>query len=151
MKNNISNNNMDLLVSQFIEACRESGLKVTHQRTEIFRALLNSVDHPSAEMLYKRISSKLPTISLDTVYRTLATLEQHGLISRINTSGSQARFEAVVTQHHHLICSKCNKVIDFHWPAFDEIELPETINFWGQVGSKNVVIYGICNDCKITD
>lgn len=148
MKKNNLNDNQDILVSHFIEACRESGLKVTHQRTEIFRALLNSVDHPSAEILYKRISSKLPTISLDTVYRTLATLEQHGLISRINTSGSQARFEVVVTQHHHLICSKCNQVIDFHWPAFDEITLPETINSWGQVGSRNAVIYGICKDCQ---
>ncbi len=135
------------LISKFIESCREAGLKVTHQRIEIFMALLNSKDHPSAEMLHKIISERLPSISLDTVYRTLATFEQHDLISRINTSGSQARFEIVTSRHHHMICSRCNKVIDFHWPAFDEIDQPESVKDWGNISSKSVVVYGICKSC----
>lgn len=147
MINTKPTDNQELFIRMFTEACKRSGLKVTHQRTEIFKALLDSKDHPSAEMLHKRILHILPTISLDTVYRTLATLEQHGLISRINTAGSQARFEAVSIQHHHLICSRCNTVIDFHWPDFDRIEHPESINNWGNISSKNVVIYGICNNC----
>ena len=147
MQKNTFIENHENLVSEFIEACRGAGLKVTHQRIEIFRALLSSEDHPSAEMLHKRIVGKLPSISLDTIYRTLATFEQHDLISRINTSGSQARFEVVISQHHHLICSRCNTVIDFHWPAFDNIDQPESIKEWGNISSKNVVIYGMCKNC----
>ena len=63
----------------FEEVCRKEGLKITHQRLEIFRELLNSHDHPTVEKLYHRLQPKLPTISLDTVYRTLTILEQHGL------------------------------------------------------------------------
>ncbi|MBC8317138.1 MAG: transcriptional repressor, partial [Desulfobulbaceae bacterium] len=55
----------------FEKACRKANLKITHQRLEIFRELAKALDHPSAESLYKRLQKKLPTLSLDTVYRTL--------------------------------------------------------------------------------
>ncbi|NVN92662.1 MAG: transcriptional repressor, partial [Desulfuromonadales bacterium] len=97
MKANTTYSDRESMINGFVQACRESGLKVTHQRIEIYRELLESHDHPSAELLHKRLSEKLPTISLDTVYRTLATLEQHGQVSRIQTAGSLARFEAVTT------------------------------------------------------
>ena len=147
MKTNATHNDRDSALSSFVQTCRESGLKVTHQRIEIYRELLESLDHPSAELLHKRLSEKLPTISLDTVYRTLATLEQHGLVSRIQTAGSLARFEAVTTPHHHLICSNCNNVVDFHWSEFEAVDLPAPVGQWGRITSKNVVMYGICSDC----
>ncbi len=136
-----------ILIEQFSEACRKSGLKVTHQRTEIYRQLLLRPDHPTAETLHKRLLPSLPTISLDTVYRTLATLEQNGLVARIQTAESQARFEAVCKSHHHLICKNCKQVLDFEWPEVDDIELPLAVTEWGQIDTKNIVMYGICNNC----
>lgn len=138
---------LEQMMEAFTTACRQAGLKVTHQRLEIYRQLLKTPDHPSAETLHKRLLPTLPSISLDTVYRTLATLEQHGLVSRIQTAESQARFEAVTGSHHHLICSQCKQVLDFQWPAIETLDLPETISHWGHVGSKNVVMYGTCNRC----
>jgi Fur family transcriptional regulator, peroxide stress response regulator len=139
--------NSETLIKGFLEACRAAGLKVTQQRIEIYRELLQSSDHPAAELLHKRLAERMPTISLDTVYRTLATLEQHGLVSRVQTVGSLARFEAVTIPHHHLICSKCNQVADFNWSAFESVELPALAEQWGRILSKNVVMYGICSRC----
>ena len=139
---------LEQLMDQFMSACRKAGLKVTHQRTEIYRHLLLIADHPSAETLHKRLLPTLPTISLDTVYRTLTTLEQHGLVARIQTAESQARFEAVYAPHHHLICSKCKQVMDFHWPAIDQLELPANVNQWGAIDSKTIVMYGVCSICS---
>lgn len=138
---------LEQTMQQFVTACKLAGLKVTHQRTEIYRQLLLFPDHPSAEILHKRLLPKLPSISLDTVYRTLTTLEQHGLVSRIQTAESQARFEAVCTPHHHLICSRCKQVHDFQWPAIDTLDPPSEISHWGQIDSKTVVVYGTCNRC----
>jgi Fur family peroxide stress response transcriptional regulator len=134
-------------MQQFITACKQAGLKVTHQRTEIYRQLLAVPDHPSAEILHKRLLPMLPSISLDTVYRTLTTLEQHGLVSRIQTAESQARFEAIYEPHHHLICSRCKQVLDFHWPAIDQLDLPADLKGWGQIDSKTIVAYGTCKHC----
>ena len=143
----INKEQLEQSIQRFITACKQAGLKVTHQRTEIYRQLLLTPDHPSAEMLHKRLLPMLPSISLDTVYRTLTTLEQHGFVSRIQTAESQARFEAIYEPHHHLICSRCKQVLDFHWPAIDQLDLPDNVHGWGQVYSKTIVVYGVCRQC----
>ena len=135
------------MMKDFSAACRKAGLKLTHQRYKIYLELLNSSDHPAAEALYKRLLVKIPSISLDTVYRTLATLEQHGLISRVQTVESHARFEARLRHHHHLICSVCNEIMDFQWEGFDQSPLPQGLQEWGTVSSKQAVVYGVCSKC----
>ena len=133
--------------SRFKAACREAGLKLTHQRLEIYRELAVSVDHPSAEVLHQRLTNQIPTLSLDTVYRTLGTFSRHGLVHKVETGESNARFEVVFERHHHLICSHCLEIIDFRWPLMDAIALPEELRSWGKIDSKNVVAYGICKKC----
>lgn len=144
-----SQEQLEQIMGQFVTACRTAGLKVTHQRTEIYRQLLIIADHPSAETLHKRMLATLPSISLDTVYRTLATFEQHSLITRIQTAESQARFEVAHKPHHHLICSRCKQVMDFQWPAIDTLELPEMVDQWGVIKSKTIVMYGQCKECSV--
>ena len=131
----------------FGEACRGAGLRLTHQRLEIFRELAEATDHPSPEIIYKRLKRRLPTISLDTIYRTLSTLEKYNLIKRVQTMENQARFEAGMEQHHHLICRNCREIIDFKWENFDTSNLPADVFNWGRIENKNVVLYGLCKKC----
>ena len=132
---------------EFEEVCRKEGLKITHQRLEIFKELLNSHDHPTVEKLYHRLQPKLPTISLDTVYRTLTTLEKHDLVVRVETGESQARFEGRIEEHHHAICKKCGKITDFYWIFPDEASLPDEILNWGQIVKKSLTLHGLCRRC----
>lgn len=132
---------------EFEEVCRKDGLKITHQRLEVFKELVNSLDHPSVEKLYRRLHDKLPTISLDTVYRTLTTLEEHGLISRVQTPESQARFEGRTDEHHHLICKTCGKITDFSWSLLDTSSLPSEVAEWGRIDRKNITLHGLCREC----
>lgn len=131
----------------FENTCRSSGLKVTHQRMEVYRELITSEDHPAAETLYKRLEKRLPTLSLDTVYRTLATFEAHKLVQRIETLESQARYEAITTKHHHHICDNCGLVTDFHWHSFDALNLPDQLRTIGRADRADVVIHGRCAAC----
>jgi Fur family transcriptional regulator, peroxide stress response regulator len=134
-------------LAAFEQACRRTGLRLTPQRLEIFRELAMAVDHPSAEELHKRLLRKYPTMSLDTVYRTLGTFTQHGFVHKVETAESQGRFEVRRTRHHHLICSRCKEIADFSWADFDAAKLPEEITSWGHVENRNAVIYGICRKC----
>ena len=134
-------------LADFEYACKSAGLKLTHQRLEIYRELAMASDHPAAETIYKRLKERMPTISLDTIYRTLTTFESHGLIRKVQTAESQARFEAQMMQHHHLIRDKCKKIIDFQWQTFDDSTLPDVISTWGRIQRKNVVLHGICDKC----
>lgn len=141
------NPTQQLKFAAFKEACRGKNLRLTPQRIDIFNELANASDHPTAEMLHQRLLVKLPTLSLDTVYRTLATFASLDLISKVETVESQARFEVVDVPHHHLICQNCKEIIDFYWQQIDEITLPQEVTQWGKVKRKNLVIYGLCHKC----
>jgi Fur family transcriptional regulator, peroxide stress response regulator len=134
-------------LAAFESACRKAGLRLTHQRLEVYRELAIADDHPTAEILYQRLRRNMPTISLDTVYRTLATFESHGLIGKVDTVESQARFEATGIRHHHIICRKCREIMDFQWRQIDDAALPDEISQWGRIDNRNVVVYGVCGSC----
>ena len=78
-------------LAAFAVMCREHGIVATHQRTEIYRELAGTTEHPSAEAIYKRVRARIPAISLDTVYRTLRLLEAKGVISRVGFAEDRRR------------------------------------------------------------
>jgi len=138
-------------LDEFRDVCRRAGLRLTPQRLEIFSVLAESTDHPSVEELHGRLLMKFPTISLDTVYRTLGTLARHGLVHKIESAASHARYEAHGAPHHHLICRSCKEIVDFEWTSFDEAAFPDELKGWGRVEDRNVVVYGLCRKCEGKD
>lgn len=108
----------------FAEVFRGKGLRLTHQRLEVYRALMEAKDHPSAEEVHGRLKERLPTVSLDTVYRTLATMEKHRLVSRVEALDDKSRFDLNLEPHHHVVCVKCKSVRDFRWPEFERLAVP---------------------------
>lgn len=129
------------------EALHREGLRLTHQRLEIFREIIAARDHPSAEMIFRRVRERIPTISLDTVYRSLATFEKYGLINRIRVFDDQGRFDADLSPHHHLVCNNCRRVVNFRWSVFEDVDLPSQTEKWGRVFDKRVVLRGLCREC----
>ncbi|MBU1238929.1 transcriptional repressor, partial [Myxococcota bacterium] len=83
---------------------REKGLRMTQQRAEIFQEVVRSRSHPGAEKIFEKVKRIMPSISLDTVYRTLTTLEELGLVRRLNHPRGGARFDSMGPGHHHFIC-----------------------------------------------
>ncbi|MBU2591277.1 MAG: transcriptional repressor [Nitrospinae bacterium] len=133
-------------VERFKSSCLEAGLKLTHQRIEIYRELASIKTHPNAETLYKQLKKKMPTISLDTVYRNLSLLSDYGLIRRLETAESQARFDGDTSRHYHAICSKCKEIVDFDWEEFNGLVPPNLLS-WGRPKDINVVVCGVCSKC----
>ena len=131
----------------FQECCREAGLKVTHQRREVFQEIAEAMDHPSAETLHSRVRERIPAISLDTVYRTLATFEEMGLIGKVQLSDDSFRFDPFHEPHHHLFCVECKGITDFDWNEADALPLPEELEGWGEVTDRQVVLRGVCAKC----
>ena len=135
------------MMDTFEKACKAKGLRITHQRIEIFKALLRHTNHPTTDEVFSQVRKHLKTISLDTVYRTIATFEEYGLIKRVHHIDNASRFDVNLSEHHHMVCSSCNKIEDFYWPDFDAMKPPKSINSWGKLGFKRVVIDGLCSSC----
>jgi Fur family peroxide stress response transcriptional regulator len=126
-------------------ACREQGVRMTHQRLEIYREVARTGEHPDAETIFKRVRNRMPTISHDTVYRTLSFLETMGSVNRIDPTGGRARFDANTDEHHHFVCKECGRVSDVY--INEPIPLPGGIEELGRAESRHVQIRGLCNNC----
>lgn len=134
-------------IALFRETCKEQGIKVTPQRLQIFLDVMDADDHPSAEDVFRRVRRTMPTISLDTVYRTLSTFDKQGLIAKVHFFEDKARFDPNTDHHHHLVCTQCKSVMDFCWPQVDAMDLPSEAEEWGRVDGKIVQIRGLCSKC----
>ena len=132
----------------FVESCRWAGLKVTPQRVAIYKALTESMDHPSADILWQRVRENLPNVSLDTVNRTLLTLAEVGVISLVEGSGDVRRYDSDMENHQHFRCIKCRKVFDFHYKPYDDIKVPATLAAKFKILRKTVYLEGICQPCR---
>jgi len=88
-------------IDDFRAMCCEKGMKVTPQRLAVYKVLLKSKAHPSAEMVFRKIRKNMPNISLDTVNRTLLTLADIGKINIVEASGEPNRIEAQLKNHQH--------------------------------------------------
>jgi Fur family peroxide stress response transcriptional regulator len=134
-------------VACFIEVCRRSGRKVTHQRLEVFREVAGTDEHPDVETVYSRLHKRLPTVSVDTVYRTLGLLRDLGLVDALTTSLPRMRFDGNPTPHHHFICSTCGEVCDFYSEEFDQLQVPREVRAHGTVQKTQVEMRGTCLRC----
>ena len=135
-------------LNKFKAFCQAKGMKVTPQRLFIYEELLGSDDHPSAEMLYTRLKSKLPTVTLDTVYRALNVFSEIGVASIVEGTGGSRRFEGNLDVHHHVRCLKCDKIMDVYSPAYDQLSVPPEVKQDFEVLKTTVHIVGMCRACK---
>ncbi len=127
---------------------RRMELKITPQRVAVYKALIESEEHPSADMLWRKVRKTFPNISLDTVNRTLLTLAEIGAAFIVEGSGDVKRFDGRLENHQHFKCIKCKKIIDFHHKPFDNIPVPKGISGKYTVLRKTVYFEGICDLCR---
>ncbi|MFC1833240.1 Fur family transcriptional regulator [Thermodesulfobacteriota bacterium] len=142
-----SSKEQDQRMDGFREGLKRAGVKLTHQRIEIFQELAKSIEHPDAETIFRAVRERLPTISLDTVYRTLWMLLDLGLIATLGSSRERTRFDANMSTHHHFVCSLCGMTRDFYSDELDNLKVPQSAKECGQVQTTHVEVRGLCLEC----
>lgn len=135
---------------RFAAALKADGLRMTHQRLEVIRELAAAKHHPDADEVYRAVRERVPTISLDTVYRTLGTLAARGLIERISAPGA-ARFDPDASAHHHFVCTRCGRIQDIDIDALGPVEVPDDVARIGAVTSVRLEMKGVCAACAARD
>lgn len=134
-------------IEKLKDTCHQKGKRVTPQRIEIYREVAKSCEHPDAETIYEAVKEKMPNISVDTVYRTLASLEELGMIFRVDNQLPKARFDADKTPHHHFLCTQCNEVYDIFLDGSDITPTPKNAGAFGEIKDINIQVRGICKKC----
>jgi Fur family peroxide stress response transcriptional regulator len=135
--------------NQLIAALKEHDFRLTPQRVELVRLIAASEGHPSAAQLYEKIKVQFPTMSQATVYKTLALLKEMNQVLEIDLRDDSHYDGNRLQPHPHLICIKCNKIVDGE-VSFDQ----ELIRKLEEVSGYTILrpqisLYGLCPDCKI--
>ena len=147
VKRKVSYAKPDEKTQSFVSRCRKVGLRITPQRAAVYRVLVESGEHPSAERVYRQVRKELPNISFDTVNRTLLTLTEIGAVFVVEGSGGARRFDGNLENHQHFKCIKCKRIIDFHHKPLDNISAPKSVSNKFTVLRKTVYFEGICDLC----
>lgn len=136
----------------------ERGYKMTPQRKEILKIFVEQSDrhHMSAEDVYGILRENESEIGLATVYRALDLLSELGILVQVDFGDGCARYELntadpKVHHHHHLICVKCKKVIEFEEDLLDDLEQTIAEESGFQIINHEVKFFGYCKDCRAGD
>lgn len=135
-------------LSQFEEICRQQGLPVTTQRRVILEAILEREDHPTADQVFEAVQQRLPQLSRTTVYRTMDTLVELGVIRRVQLTGETGRFDGMIRRHHHLVCMQCHKIMDVADDELDQLSLPKRKLQGFEIDDFSVQFLGTCAECQ---
>jgi len=134
-------------LQQFETLCRQRGLPLTVQRRDIFQAVLQSDDHPSADQVYDVVKDRIAGLSRTTVYRVLDTLVQLGVVRRLHHPGAAVRFDGRVDRHHHLVCRLCDQVVDVTGRDLDRLKPPRQRGGF-LVEDYTIQFVGVCAACR---
>lgn len=123
------------------------GIRITAQRLAVAEVLFSSHDHPTAHEVYQRVRERFPHIAMGTVYNTINTLVEHGMISRLPFADS-TRYDANASSHANLVCIRCGSITD----ATDDGTVSRLQEHVAKpsgftVISQRVDLYGLCPRC----
>lgn len=131
---------------------RKLGIRITPQRKIILDYLITHHNHPSVETIRDGIETKLPNLSVATIYNTLKLLVDKGLVIELPNNDGGIRYDFFGFPHYHVICENCGKIVD----VFDD-EYPAIVNHVQavakektgfQITGTQLEVSGICPDCQ---
>jgi Fur family peroxide stress response transcriptional regulator len=134
-------------MEHFERVCLAHGLARTHQRQISYRTLAQSDAHPSPEAIYDKVRREIPSISLGTVYKNITTFLRVGLLRELNLSHEPLRLDPNLTNHHHVICTRCRTVADLAEDEVEPVRIKRKLPAGFRMERYEVDVIGICAQC----
>ncbi len=132
------------------EILNKHGFRHTKQRQEIWDELLLTQSYRDVEEIYISLRAKGSTVSKASVYSAIDLLVNNNLIRKLKIGDGKARFEfrESADHHDHLICTKCQKIIEFHATGIEALQknIANINNF--KLSSHTHQLFGLCKDCQ---
>ena len=136
------------MLSTFADALRHHGVVVTAQRLAVLRAV-SQAPHSTADHVAGLARADIGSISKQSVYDTLNSFVERGIVRRIQPIGSPALYEdRVGDNHHHVMCRSCGAVGDVDCAIGERpcLHASETHGF--AIDEADVTYWGLCPKCK---
>lgn len=123
-------------------------MRYSRQRELILNTVLENKVHPTADYVYNLLKKDYPDLSLGTVYRNLNFLAENNMLKKISNPCGSDCFDGTLSEHQHLVCEKCGKVIDISIPEIEHID-KNVFNKTGfRINTKSLAFEGVCSECS---
>lgn len=135
---------MSGLYDELIKELKNRNIRISHQRLKILEYLINNKCHPTVEQIYLSLNKDMPTLSKTTIYSTLNTLIDAGIVRAINIEEYETRYDITTENHGHFKCESCGEIYDFNIDM-NLLDTKDLKNF--KVNDENVYFKGLCPKC----
>ncbi len=130
------------------QALRDRGFRITPQRLAVIRAFAAG-QHPTAEEVHKALAPDYPSMSLATVYKTIALLKAQGLILEIDFGARDNRYDILRPYPHpHAICVRCGAVADPRDQDLAALTAQAARDTGFEITSHRLDFFGLCPKCR---
>ena len=116
------------LVEEVIEKLKKENIRITPQRYAVLEYLIEHHSHPTADEIYKAL--------------------EHRFVQEMKYGDASSRFDFSSKRHYHVICENCGKIVDFHYPGLEDIEMAASRLTDFEINEHRLELYGLCPDCK---
>jgi Fe2+ or Zn2+ uptake regulation protein len=127
--------------------CRQKGVVLTAPRSLVLEAAIGLGTHPTADEVHAAAHREDPRIGRATVYRALEAFVAAGVFTKASHTGVAVRYDSVPARHHHLVCLRCDRIIDLTDERLDAVPVPDTSSLGFSVSDVQVQFRGLCRDC----
>jgi Fe2+ or Zn2+ uptake regulation protein len=145
--NVVSRSVADDRLEEILGRLRERGGRVTMPRRAIITALLEADDHVTADALVDAVRTAQPEIHLSTVYRTVETLTELGVINHVHLGHGPAVYHLTDDAHHHLVCDDCGAIIELPKDVFDALGRRVERDYGFRLDAHHFALGGRCRNC----
>jgi len=122
----------------------KKGIRPTYQRLKILELLHKKDTHPTAEEIYQILSPEIPALVKATIYNTLHTFVEAGLVRVVNINENELRYDSTIANHGHFKCKSCGAIFNFEI-NIDGMPFNGLNDF--EIVEKNVYFIGFCPQC----
>jgi Fur family transcriptional regulator, peroxide stress response regulator len=136
-------------VDTLISTLKQAGMRMTPQRAAICKLLAESDAHPTASMIYERVRAEYPSLSLMTVYNTLNTLVDLGVVNALGHAGDDnVHYDADTEPHINLACISCHQITDIPSEYVGQLQGEISATSGYKLLGARVLYYGLCPACQ---
>ena len=139
----------DLILDRGARWLTKAGLRPTRQRLCLAALLVGDGHdrHVTAEGLHAAAEAKGEPVSLATVYKSVHTFVELGLLREVSPLHDSQRLDANLEPHHHLVCTQCKAVVDIPADALSPVEVRGHLPRKFRPKQFRVEVLGVCADC----
>lgn len=135
---------MDVSFEKLTNELKRKNIRLSYQRLKVLEYMVTHKTHPTVDQIYHDLQKEVPTLSKTTIYNTLDTLKNAGMVKVVNIEDNELRYDSVTDEHGHFKCESCEQIFDFDI-NFDSFVTKGLSNF--KIHDKDVYFKGVCSNC----